>query len=193
VTDVADEFFSELEAKVARGERAARTLESYRAQFKNHIEAEIGHRKIQSLTSGDLARLVAQLRTKKKCINGKETGQLLSAWTLNNACKVLKLIFGHAHKRGYVAVNPLGRIADDLPVGQNLTQARVLEAEDVRRLIGATPESYRPLVATLAFTAMRIGEALGLVWDDIDFDAGVVNVRKSSHARPGRGLRAACP
>jgi integrase len=29
-----------------------------------------------------------------------------------------------------------------------------------------------------AFTGVRISEALGLVWDDVDFDAGVIHVRK---------------
>jgi integrase len=178
INQVADEYFASLEAKVLRGERGARTLESYRSKFSNHIEPEIGRRPIQSLNSAALARVVADLRTKEKHVNGKPTGQLLSDWTLANAVKVLKLVFKFAHQHGHIATNPLLRIGDDLPVGKNQTQARVLDAEDVRRLIDTAPDSYRTLIAVLAFTGVRISEALGLVWEDVDFDAGVVNVGK---------------
>jgi integrase len=178
VKQVAEEFFESVAGKVARGERGSRTLESYRAQFANHIEPKIGNRPIQSITTADLARLIAELRAKEKHVNGKPTGTLLSAWTLHNVCKVLKLVFKSGVKHGHIATNPLARISEDLPAGKNETQARILDAEDVRKLIEATPESYRVLVATLAFTAMRISEALGLVWGDIDFDAAIINVSK---------------
>jgi integrase len=62
----------------------------------------------------------------------------------------------------------------------------VLEAEDVNHLIDATPEPYRVLIALLAFTGMRISEALGLTWADVDFEAGAVNVRRQlSRAKRG--------
>lgn len=42
------------------------------------------------------------------------------------------------------------------------------------------------LISLLAFTGMRISEALGLTWADIDFEGGSVNVRRQlSHARRG--------
>ena len=40
-----------------------------------------------------------------------------------------------------------------------------------------TPTNYKPIVASLALTGMRIQEALGLVWGDLDFEAGVIRVR----------------
>jgi integrase len=38
--------------------------------------------------------------------------------------------------------------------------------------------SYRPLFELLAFTGLRIGEALGLTWADVDFDAGLLFVHR---------------
>jgi integrase len=55
---------------------------------------------------------------------------------------------------------------------------RVLEREEIAKLIALTLARYRPLVATVAFTGLRISEALGLVWEDVDFEAGVIRVRK---------------
>jgi len=186
VAQVADEFFVALESKVARGDRGSRTVESYRQQFRSHIEPTLGGRPIQLVTTGELVRFVAQLRGKKKTVNGRQTGDLLSAWTLQNAAKVMRLIFKFAYRNGYIATNPLDRIRDEMPVGRNKTSARVLEVEDVNRLIEATPEPYRLLVSLLAFTGMRISEALGLTWADIDFEGGAVSVRcQLSRAKRG--------
>jgi integrase len=40
------------------------------------------------------------------------------------------------------------------------------------------------MVATVLYTGLRISEMLGLVWDDVDFAAGVIHVRA---AQPFRG------
>lgn len=38
--------------------------------------------------------------------------------------------------------------------------------------------TYRPLFELLAFTGLRIGEALGLTWADVDLDAGLLSVHR---------------
>src|SRR5450759_3719247 len=38
--------------------------------------------------------------------------------------------------------------------------------------------SYRPLYELLAYTGLRVGEALGLTWADVDFDAGLLSVHR---------------
>jgi integrase len=187
VTEVAEEFFAAFDAKVARGERGPRTVESYRQQFQSHIEPALGGRPIQSVITAELTKFVAQLRSKRKAVNGKQTADLLSAWTLHNVSKVLRLILKFAYRNGYIATDPLGRIRDDLPVGRNKTSARVLEAEDVNRLIEATPERYRVLISLLAFTGVRISEALGLTWADVDLETGTVKIsRQLSRAKRGQ-------
>lgn len=52
----------------------------------------------------------------------------------------------------------------------------------------------RPLLATLAMTGLRIGEAQGLRWSDLDLDAGVLHVpdeRASSRKKKLRSARTA--
>ena len=61
---------------------------------------------------------------------------------------------------------------------------RVLTREEIERLFSHAPDYYRTLIATALFTGLRIGELLGLVWADVDFDAGLVRVRKQLD--PGR-------
>ena len=54
---------------------------------------------------------------------------------------------------------------------------RILEGADLVKLL-AHAGIYRPLFELLAFTGLRIGEALGLRWGDVDFEAGVLHVRQ---------------
>lgn len=47
----------------------------------------------------------------------------------------------------------------------------ILEGDDLARVLdhGGT---YRPLFEVLAYTGLRVGEALGLTWTDVDHEAG---------------------
>jgi integrase len=62
---------------------------------------------------------------------------------------------------------------------------RVLERDEIDRLLAAATPRWRPLFATLTFTGLRIGEALGLRWRDVDFEAGVIRVRTQLDATTG--------
>jgi len=47
------------------------------------------------------------------------------------------------------------------------------------RLCSTAPRpTYRPLLTTALFTGLRLGELLGLTWEDLDLDAGFIRVRK---------------
>lgn len=65
---------------------------------------------------------------------------------------------------------------------------RVLGRDEVAGLLACCATRYRPLVATALFTGMRISELLGLVWDDIDLDAGTIHVC-AQLSRAHRGVR----
>ena len=47
---------------------------------------------------------------------------------------------------------------------------------------------YRVIFSILLLTGMRRGELLGLEWPDIDFDAGVIQIRRTSQYAPGAGI-----
>jgi hypothetical protein len=53
----------------------------------------------------------------------------------------------------------------------------ILEGDDLAKVLDhAGP--HRPLFETLAYTGLRIGEALGSVWADVDFDDGILHVHR---------------
>jgi hypothetical protein len=60
--------------------------------------------------------------------------------------------------------------------------------EDVRRLLSvAASTTHGPLVYTAVMTGLRRGDLLGLCWQDVDLDAGVIHVRQTAQWLPGQG------
>jgi integrase len=54
--------------------------------------------------------------------------------------------------------------------------------------------AHRLMVTTILYTGLRISEMLGLVWDDVDFAAGVIHVRAQlSRAHRGAPARRVAP
>jgi integrase len=53
----------------------------------------------------------------------------------------------------------------------------VLSAEQVRKVIEAVADEYKPLFVVTAVTGMQIGEVLALKWQDVDLAARKMTVR----------------
>jgi integrase len=49
-------------------------------------------------------------------------------------------------------------------------QVAILEGDQLAQALAHEGDDYRPLFEFLAYTGLRIGEALGLTWADIDYD-----------------------
>jgi integrase len=62
----------------------------------------------------------------------------------------------------------------------------------MERLLAATLKRYRPLVAVCLFGGLRISEACGLWWREVDFDEGRIRVREQL-GRDGKRRRIKTP
>lgn len=122
------------------------------------------------------------------------------AGTINLALRTLRRVYGHAIRRqGFLGVNPVAalerqeRPRDDEPkpmailtpeeVGAMLTAAEALDAEPGRYAAGRA--DYAPILAFMASTGVRIGEAAGLVWGDLDLGDRVARILMQAQ-RSGR-------
>jgi integrase len=71
---------------------------------------------------------------------------------------------------------------------------RALGRVEIERLLAACPPSGRPLIITALYSGLRISELLGLIWDDVDFAAGLIRVRAQlSRAHRGEPARRVAP
>jgi integrase len=104
---------------------------------------------------------------------------LASSSTATSLYRFLSVLLSRAVTRGLIVETPLKRIGDDeKPRARVKAPPRRLNDEKCSKLIEDTLPTYRILIALLALTGLRISEALGLTWSDIDLQAGVLHVRK---------------
>ena len=77
-----------------------------------------------------------------------------------------------------------------LTYSKKKTFREALSIEDAQDIITNLPKlelKDRLLVALLLFTGIRRGEALGLQWEDIDFDRKLINIRRSVRFAGNKG------
>lgn len=68
------------------------------------------------------------------------------------------------------------------------TVRRTITPDETHHLLAAADERMVAAIALCYLQGWRISEALGLAWHDIDFDAGVVHVRRASTYTDGIGM-----
>jgi integrase len=160
-----DRWLSNIEGTVAE-----RTLETYTLQVK-HLVAAAGPLALYGLTGFDLeTRLKSYFKTKS-----------LAPSTIRCIYGVLRTALRRAKADGV--------IADDLAASLRPPKVarkgrRVLTSEELVRLLGAAREYKHGLVIrVLALTGLRLGEALGLAWQDVDFELKTLTVRQSVDVR----------
>ena len=101
--------------------------------------------------------------------------------TVNKLLTLTAMVFNYAVRHNWTASNPAACIEKvKRPAREKEEeQALALEAGEVQRLIAAAHEPWRVILPTAVKTGLRQSELLGLRWADIDFDAGLLHVRRS--------------
>ena len=80
-------------------------------------------------------------------------------------------------RRGWLADNPVAKLEPGEKPHWTPVRAAILEGDELTRFL-AHAGVRRPLFEFLAYTGLRIGEALGLTWADIDHDNGLIRVHR---------------
>ena len=180
---VAGWWLERFEAKVAAGERHPRTLEAHRYQLDRHLLPALGARRMASITVDDVAELLHRLR-----------GKGCSAKTSASTLATLESVMRFARRRGWIVADPVERLERDERPRPERRRQRVLGRAEIERLLAVCSPRDRLMVATVLYTGLRISEMLGLVWDDVDFDTGVIHVRAQlSRAHRGAPARRVPP
>jgi integrase len=144
-----------------------RTHEAYSWALDRYLLPRFGSRPIAKLDTQDVADLIAAMHK-----DGK------AGWTIRGVLTPLSGIFAFAIRRGMIASNPIAGLERGERPKVERREMRTLDREEIGKLLDAAPANYRTILATAIMTGLRQGELLGLTWADIDFDAGLVRVRR---------------
>ena len=81
---------------------------------------------------------------------------------------------------GYLSRNPVDNADPPRTVDSELLAAKAWQVGDLKTFLASVHDDrLHPLWLTLALTGLRRGEALGLLWQDVDLKAGRLVVRRS--------------
>ena len=102
-------------------------------------------------------------------------GEGRSVATVNHYLKFLKAVFNRAIRQGSLTYNPVRPVK---LFQEHNARNRCLSPEEEIRLLDALPGWFRPLVRLALHTGMRRGELQALKWQDVDFNAGTLRIRR---------------
>jgi integrase len=168
--ELAAEWLEHLEARVGiRDERrrySARTVALYQQRLHAHVLDRLGRRRVDELTVDDLRRLVDRL-----------TAKGLAPGTVTSVVNIVSGLLRYAVKRKLVAHNPVRDLdRDDRPGVQRQSEPRYLSADELERLFAEMGDTFRGVALVCTYCGLRISEALGLRWRDVDLKAGTIDV-----------------
>lgn len=149
------------------------TRSAYEEHIRVHIKPSLGDIPLKQLSARDIQQLYTNLLKERE----------LSPKTVRNIHGVLHRTLEQAKLLGYIRVNPA-----DAAVTPRVEKKQVetLDAEDIGKFLAAirgTKYEYPLFVAV--FTGLRQGELLGLTWDCVDFEHGLLLINKQHNRVKG--------
>ena len=149
--------------------RERTTVETYRGLVALHIAPRLGLERLARLTAPRIDAFRDDLM------------RTLSRPMARKVLTTLKSILRDAMRRGTVAQN----VAASVRIDSNRRDQRKLEVgrdiptpDEIRRIVHAAPQRWRPLLAVAAFTGLRASELRGLPWRDVNLKRGEIRVRQ---------------
>ncbi len=160
---------------------SSRTFEQNIRTFRNHIEPTIGQQKIDKVNTNMVqALLTKSLEDHNGCANTpkrikfllNQFFEYLIAEGLAYENPTLRCKISTKHKKAYI--DSKGNFAGNenykaIPASERLRFIRSLEQ---------APDLIKPLSLVMMLASLRVGEALGLKWENIDFDKGALYVEQ---------------
>lgn len=147
-------------------------------KLRKRTYAAIGHLRIDKIAPRDVQQFINSLT--KDGVNCR-TGGGLAYKTIKHYLSFISDVFAYAIRMELVERNPCSKVM--LPKNDSV-EKQIYSHEQMQtllHLLNGEPIKYKAFFYLMAYTGMRRGEMVGLEWKDIDFDSGIVSIRRTSN------------
>ena len=149
------------------------TFVNYMYMYEQFVRQGFGELKVAKLRKTDIRRFYNRLLDDKG----------LKVATIDNIHTVLHQVLDLAVEDAYLRNNPSDNALKELKQSRNLFTEKkkaltVAEQELFLTFLknSRTYSHWYPIFATMLGTGLRVGEAVGLRWEDVDFEEGTISV-----------------
>ena len=149
------------------------TRTNYMYMYKNYVSDVIGKRRIGSIKYSDIKKFYNSLILEKK----------FKPNSMEIINTILHPVFTMAVRDGYIRINPSDGVMAEIKKSHNWEKPKrhALTEEQQAKFIDfvANSETYNhwlPLLTVFLGTGCRVGEIIGLTWDDCNFAEGIISI-----------------
>ena len=153
------------------------TVKGYKAQIKKHIRPGLGKYNLSQINPMLLQRFFNNLSLPD------DEGNVLSPKSIKNVHIILSGILQQAVENEMIAKNPCKKVKLPKVFKKNIVPLTDDQVKEFLKIV-STDEIYGTLLKVIVFTGLRLGEAMGLTWDCVDFEKGALNINKQLQRRP---------
>lgn len=149
------------------------TRTNYMYMYKNYVSNVIGKRRIASIKYSDIKKFYNSLILEKK----------FKPNSMEIINTILHPVFTMAVRNEYIRTNPSDGVMAEIKKSHNWEKPKrhALTEEQQALFIDFLTESktynhWLPLMTVFLGTGCRVGELIGLTWDDCDFTEGIITI-----------------
>lgn len=153
------------------------TKANYLYLYKKYVSEGLGKKKIASIKYSDI----------KRFYNSLIMDQELKTGTVQIIDNILHPTFTLAVRDGYIRTNPTGGVLSEIKKAHGYQQEKrhALTIEEQEAFIGfiAGSNIYRhwlPLFTFFLGTGCRVGEVIGIRWQDCDFESRTISINHNT-------------
>ena len=177
-------------------ELAPSTYKRYIRMLETRILPYFGHFYVNKIKPTDIMLFYDQLSRdtqliRKKGNNGAKTIKPLSSKTILEHHRLLRSMLHRAVYWQMIVSNPAERVQPP----KTMKPKRKYYDDDQSKILlsnlmqlGENQIKYKVAIILTIFTGFRLGELMGLEWDDINFNDGIVSVNRSSQYLADKGV-----
>lgn len=153
------------------------TRVSYEGFVKHQLIPHIGDIKLNELKKADIESMYSQLLE-----NGRADKKgSLSVKTVSNIALCLHKALQSALEHEYIIKNPasISKVPTFRSTQGSKKEIEILSKQEQAKLMNACDNSpYGMGILTALYTGVRLGELLGIMWGDIDFEKKTISITK---------------